>query len=92
MKMAKALALMFALVLAVFCFNAPLILAGDDVPWDEEGTGKLDNNGSSSKPGTGEKDTTSTGSSTNAVADEVGSLSTFIIDVQLVTWYFSTLI
>jgi hypothetical protein len=37
MKIAKAVALLFALVLVVVCFNSPLVLA--DHPWDEEGYG-----------------------------------------------------
>jgi len=37
MKLAKTLAMMFALVVAVFCFSAPLVSAGDEHPWDEEG-------------------------------------------------------
>lgn len=37
MKMAKAVALLFALVLVVVCFNSPLVLA--DHPWDEDGFG-----------------------------------------------------
>lgn len=37
MKMAKIFAIMFALFLAVFCFNGPFAFGGDEHPWDEEG-------------------------------------------------------
>ncbi|GEM_PF-2556881 len=36
MRSAKIFAMMFALLLAVFCFSAPLANAGDEHPWDEE--------------------------------------------------------
>ncbi len=39
MKMAKIFAIMFALVLAVFCLNGPFVFGGDAHPWDEEGGG-----------------------------------------------------
>ena len=39
MKMAKIFAIMFALVLAVFCLNGPFVFGGDSHPWDEEGGG-----------------------------------------------------
>ena len=37
MKMAKIFAIMFMLILAVFCFNGPFAFGGDEHPWDEEG-------------------------------------------------------
>ncbi len=50
MKFAKVFAILFALILAVFCFSAPLVNAGDEHPWDEEGpsyggTTSIDPNG-----------------------------------------------
>lgn len=37
MKMAKIFAIMFAVVLAVFCLSGPFAFGGDEHPWDEEG-------------------------------------------------------
>ncbi len=39
MKMAKIFAIMFAVVLAVFCLSGPFAFGGDEHPWDEEDGG-----------------------------------------------------
>jgi len=36
MKLTKALAILFAMVLVVICFNAPVVFGGDEFPWDED--------------------------------------------------------
>jgi hypothetical protein len=37
MKMAKALAILFAMVLVIMCFNAPFVYSGEEHPWDGDG-------------------------------------------------------
>jgi hypothetical protein len=91
MKMAKTLALMFALVLAVFCFNVPLVLAGDDVPWDEEGSGKMDEKGIIGDPINPDRSSPSNNSSDYNSDESSSTTSSFFIDVQLVTWYYGCL-
>ncbi|MFH2035342.1 MAG: hypothetical protein ABIJ45_02980 [Candidatus Zixiibacteriota bacterium] len=42
MRMTKALALLFAMVMVVVCFNVPAICDdGDEHPWDNDGTGPI---------------------------------------------------
>nr|MBN2278248.1 hypothetical protein [candidate division Zixibacteria bacterium] len=36
MKLTKALAIIFAMVLVVICFNAPVVFGEDEYPWDED--------------------------------------------------------
>jgi hypothetical protein len=38
MRIAKTLAVLFALVLVVVCFNAPAVYSGEEHPWDEDGS------------------------------------------------------
>lgn len=46
MKITKALAILFALVLVVVCFNAPAVYSYEDHPWDEDGDGSGGGDGS----------------------------------------------
>jgi hypothetical protein len=39
MRIAKTIAMLFALVLVVVCFNAPAIYSGEEHPWDGDGPG-----------------------------------------------------
>jgi len=39
MRIAKTLAMLFALVLVVICFNAPVLYSGEEHPWDGDGSG-----------------------------------------------------
>ena len=51
MRVTKTLAILFAAVLVVFCFNAPAVFSGagvDGDPWDGDGGGNDDGIGGSS--------------------------------------------
>ncbi len=39
MRIAKTLAMLFALVLVVMCFNAPILFSAEEHPWDGDGPG-----------------------------------------------------
>lgn len=77
MKLAKVFAMMFGLILAVFCFSAPLVNAGDEHPWDEEGpsvggTTSINPNGD-----------TGTGTASTAGTNQRISASTIFTDAVL---------
>ncbi len=39
MRIAKITAMLFALVLVVICFNAPILFSAEEHPWDGDGPG-----------------------------------------------------
>lgn len=39
MRIAKITAILFAFLLVVMCFNAPVVLSGEEHPWDGDGSG-----------------------------------------------------
>ncbi|UCD93835.1 MAG: hypothetical protein JSU69_08675 [Candidatus Zixiibacteriota bacterium] len=52
MRVTKMLAILFAAILVVFCFNAPAVFSGvgvDGDPWDGDGGGDGDGTGGSSR-------------------------------------------
>ncbi len=39
MRIAKTIVILFALVLVVMCFNAPILFSAEEHPWDGDGPG-----------------------------------------------------
>ena len=39
MRIAKTMAMLFALILVVMCFNAPILFSAEEHPWDGDGPG-----------------------------------------------------
>lgn len=42
MRIAKTIAMFFALILVVMCFNAPILFSAEEHPWDGDGPGDGD--------------------------------------------------
>ena len=94
MKIAKALVILFALVLVVVCFNAPAVYSYDeDHPWDEDNGGGTDGEDGSYKP-----DTDSTGIIRSGITDPgedsegtdeimTGDFDLWL-DLQFLFWYY----
>ncbi len=82
MKMAKIFAIMFALVLAVFCLNGPFVFGGDAHPWDEEGGGGGDGeleNPDPDDPDTNVPNTIGTGDVTSTDGSDLFTLLKFTL-------------
>ncbi len=86
MKMAKIFTIMFALVLAVFCFNGPFAFGGDEHPWDEEvGGDGGDLDGSSPDPDPSKDIPTKIGfSASTPEAQNDGSSIFFLIKFSMI--------
>jgi hypothetical protein len=84
MKMAKTLAIIFALVLAVICFYAPPVIGGDEHPWDEEGGNDSEGN-SSGEVITAPPPLINQGS--DGGSDWYGSYDQFIMYLEFLVWY-----
>jgi hypothetical protein len=84
MKVAKTLAILIALVMVIFCFNAPADVRGDEHPWDQEGgDGTL--GGDTLHPGSGPLSTLTTGDISG------GGWSKFriiLVNASITSWYY----
>ena len=66
MKMAKIFAIMFAVILAVFCLSGPYAFGGDEHPWDEEGGGGINGGGYNAVPPSDNSGTVTSSSSSSS--------------------------
>jgi hypothetical protein len=97
MKLAKTLAILFALVMVVICFNAPAVFSGEEHPWDQEGGGGRTTGGGSSTGGGLNPDTVKIGASSTksigpreAMTKFTGSFTAYerlLVTFNFVIWY-----
>ncbi len=94
MKIAKALVILFALVLVVVCFNTPAVYSYDeDHPWDEDNGGGTDGEDGSYKPDSDSTEIVRGGTidpgdgseGTNGIVTDDVNLW---LDLQFLLWYF----
>ena len=88
MKMAKIFAIMFAVVLAVFCLSGPFAFGGDEHPWDEEGGDDGDGLGVTPAPNPTDGSGAPSKAGFGAVTPEA-EFGTYILDFMRYTVFIS---